>query len=255
MTSSQWPHGAPFWAAQLGPDVEGAKAFYGALFGWSFENIAGADAPPFYIASADGVRVASLTGPQDPAVWIVAVAVSDLDQARRDAAGSGGTAPGESVDIDTLGRFHRLHDPAGAEIHVASPLERSNTARSSAPGTWSSVSLNVEDWSTVASFYETLFGWRAHASGTTTAVIRHPDHVPSAQAVGIAVEAPNSPTAPASTGWIPAFRVADVDVSVRTALANGGRQVADVTTSANTRSALVADPNGAEFAIEQRHHQ
>jgi hypothetical protein len=39
-------------------------------------------------------------------VWITAVAVHDFDEALRVAVEAGGTAPGESVDIPTLGRFH-----------------------------------------------------------------------------------------------------------------------------------------------------
>lgn len=50
-------------------------------------------------------------------MWVTAVAVHDFDEALRVAVQAGGTAPGQSVDIPTLGRFQGC-TPARAEIHV-----------------------------------------------------------------------------------------------------------------------------------------
>ncbi len=77
-------------------------------------------------------------------------------------------APGHSVDIPTLGRFHRLEDPAGAEIHITQPLEDRKASRVNELGAWSISSLAVGDPSSVAPFYESLFGWQTEKSGATT---------------------------------------------------------------------------------------
>jgi hypothetical protein len=58
---------------------------------------------------------------------------------------AGGTTPGESVDILTLGHFHMLHDPSGAEIHIAQPLEDWRAARVNEPGAWPMSSLCLSD--------------------------------------------------------------------------------------------------------------
>jgi uncharacterized protein len=249
------PPGVPCWVAQLSPDADEAKRFYTALFDWTFENIASRGEPPFHVASRHGDRVAGLTGPQDPAVWIGAVSVHDVDHACRVAEEAGGTAPGDSVDIATVGRFHRLHDPAGAEIHVVQPLEGSDLVRVDRTGGWPMMSLSVDDPSTVARFYEMVFGWQADAAGAVTA-FRLPGYLagaprpPAARNV-VAVASASGPGFEAS--WTPDFLVADADATAETALARGGQVLPGPpeTTRTHMLRLALADPFGAEFTISQ----
>jgi uncharacterized protein len=251
---SAHPAGVPCWVAQLSPDANGSRDFYTALFDWTFDNIASANEPPFYVAASHGDRVAGLTGPQDPAVWIGAISVNDLDEACRVAEATGGTAPGESVDIATLGRFHRLHDPAGAEIHVMQPLEDYDVARLDRPGACSLISLSVDDFTSVAPFYEALFGWRAEKSETGV-VFRLPGYDggsghPTARDV-VAVAEQADPREPAR--WTPDFWVDDADATAEVALARGGHVLTEpLAVGAHLRTAVLADPSGARFTVSQR---
>ena len=49
------PVGAPCWIELFSSDTDKAEAFYGSLFGWTFEN-AGPDYGGYINASKDGDR-------------------------------------------------------------------------------------------------------------------------------------------------------------------------------------------------------
>jgi uncharacterized protein len=253
-TRNTYPPGVPCWVAVLAPDIDAACAFYAAIFDWSFDNIAAAGDPPFYIASLHGDRVAGLFGPDQPATWITAVSVRELDVAVSNATRAGGTAPGESIEIPTLGRFHRLHDPAGAEIHVMRPLDDSAASRVNEPGAWSLSSLSVSDPSSVAPFYESLFGWQAQESGPAT-LFRLPGYVGGAPEQHVprgVVAVMKQADAAADAVWTPDFWVADADAAAEAATARGGQVVVEPeVTDTGFRTAVLADPGGARFSVSQ----
>lgn len=245
----------PWWVAQLSPDIEESRQFYAAIFGWSFDNIAPPGGPPFYVASLHGDRVAGLAAPQEPAVWIMAVAVHDFEESLRIAVRAGGTAPGESIDIPTLGHFHRLHDPAGAEVHVVRPLEATMSVRGYVPGAWSTSLLGVGDPPSVVQFYASLFGWQADDSGPVT-LLRLPGYVggePHQSRPRDVVAVMEQTSGAAEAAWIPDFRVADVDAVAETAIARGGCVIAEpAATDRDSHTAALIDPGGAKFTVSQR---
>ena len=252
-TRGTYPAGVPCWVSLLAPDVDAARDFYAAIFDWTFDNVAPAGDPPFYIASSHGDRVASIGGPEDPGVWITAVSVRNVDEAVRIATKAGGSAPGPSIDIPTLGRFHKLLDPAGAAIHLIEPLADRGAARVNEPGAWSMSSLGVADPSSVIPFYEQLFGWRTEDFGPAT-LFRLPGFVggepeqPVARDV-VAVMSVNTSTGPV---WSLDFWVADAGVAAETATAHGGRVVEQPNdTEIGFRTAVLADPGGATFSVSQ----
>jgi predicted enzyme related to lactoylglutathione lyase len=80
-----YPHGVPSWVDTEQPDVEAAIAFYGGLFGWTFDDVMPAGAPSRYvIAKLDGRDVAAIGGPLEGAVpaWNTYISVDDADAVR-----------------------------------------------------------------------------------------------------------------------------------------------------------------------------
>ncbi|MZD10274.1 VOC family protein, partial [Streptomyces sp. SID5785] len=96
-----YPEGAPCWAEAALPDVEAGKRFYGDLFGWTFDEGAGAERG-FYTAAYSADRSAAalrpaVAGPGGTAVagWRVHLAVRDAyDAAERVTAAGGRIAAG-----------------------------------------------------------------------------------------------------------------------------------------------------------------
>ncbi|MDP9397183.1 MAG: hypothetical protein M3P96_04880 [Actinomycetota bacterium] len=63
--TSPWPPGVPCWVDLIAPDVAAAKAFYGAVLGWSYADTE-ADYGGYAIAEAGGAAAAA-SGPSSRA--------------------------------------------------------------------------------------------------------------------------------------------------------------------------------------------
>lgn len=118
--------GAFSWAELNTRDVDAAKAFYGAVFGWTFEDMAfeGAGSYVNVHLTADDTGVAGMLDmgergiPDEvPAHWQVYFGVDDTDAAVEKTKARGGSVMVEPIDIPA-GRFAVLTDPHGAAFAV-----------------------------------------------------------------------------------------------------------------------------------------
>jgi hypothetical protein len=103
-------------------DLDGAKGFYGAVFGWAFRESEMAGFP-YVVAKVNETAVCGFqpmvgTWPADmPAHWLVYFAVHDCDRSTQHTAALGGTVlqPPTSLPI---GRYAVLADPQGGMFAV-----------------------------------------------------------------------------------------------------------------------------------------
>jgi predicted enzyme related to lactoylglutathione lyase len=116
--------GALSWNELNTRDTEGAKAFYGTLFGWDFEdNDMGEMGTYTSLKLGDGpvggmLDMAGRGVPEEvPAHWQVYFAVEDTDATVEKAKQGGGSVMVEPIDIPA-GRFAILTDPHGASFAV-----------------------------------------------------------------------------------------------------------------------------------------
>jgi predicted enzyme related to lactoylglutathione lyase len=115
--------GAISWNELNTRDPEGAKAFYGAVFGWSFEDAEFEGMGPYTtikVADRPVGGMLDMTGrvPDEvPAHWQVYFAVEDTDAAIKQVQARGGSVMFGPVDIPP-GRFAILADPFGASFAV-----------------------------------------------------------------------------------------------------------------------------------------
>lgn len=107
-------------------DPEAAKAFYGAVFGWSFEE------REFQTGSYTTLKLGEDTvgGMLDmrgrvpdevPPHWLAYFAVDDADAVVDKAKSSGGNVPFGPQDMPEVGRIAVLTDPFGAAFAVIKP--------------------------------------------------------------------------------------------------------------------------------------
>src|SRR5437764_1667175 len=97
-------------------DPEVAKAFYGGLLGWDFEDVPVPGAPPYSMASIGGRTVAAVYGKQDDealSAWLSYVTVEDADAVAARASELGGTVISDPFDVMDAGRMAVLQDPTG----------------------------------------------------------------------------------------------------------------------------------------------
>lgn len=134
MPSTPSPDGRIYWSELNTWDPEKAKAYYGAVLGWRFQETrtAGTDAgPPYWIALKDGQPVAgifTLTEPMFKGVpdhWFTSIAVADLKAAIAASAAAGGQVMREPFEIPGFGTFCVIEDATGAALGLIEPAARS----------------------------------------------------------------------------------------------------------------------------------
>ncbi|MCS5718909.1 VOC family protein [Herbiconiux sp. CPCC 205763] len=158
-----YPQGVSCWIDTEQPDPEAAAAFYGGLFGWTFENAMPPDAPGSYlIAQLDGSDVAAIGSgaPGGPAVWNTYVAVDDVDAMAPEVIRAGGIVLSGPEDAGPGGRTARCRDSQGAEFRLWQAYRRLGAQTVNIPGAWNFSNLRTGDIPDAKTFYGRLFGWK-----------------------------------------------------------------------------------------------
>jgi predicted enzyme related to lactoylglutathione lyase len=108
------------WDELMTTDVEGAKKFYAAVFGWSsFDNeMGGGMTYTLFRRNGEGSEVGGCMprpeGVDAPSHWKPYIGTDDVDGTVAKAQELGGTVLAEPADIPGVGRFAVLQDPQGA---------------------------------------------------------------------------------------------------------------------------------------------
>ena len=269
-----YPEGVPSWVDAEQPDLEAAQAFYGGLFGWTFEDASQADHPFRYVvAQLDGQDVAGLAGPGDQPLptgtpaWNTYVAVDDADEVAARVVEAGGHLVHGPALAAEHGRFAACADPAGVPFRLWQAGDRPGAQIVNVPGAWNFSDLHLTDPGAAVEFYGSVFGWAVDDLGFAS-MIRRPgygDHLAATIDPGIherqaGVSAP--PGFADAIGWLaPAqpeeephwhvsFTVADRDAAAADVERLGGTVLRRTDTDW-TREALVRDPQGAVFTASQ----
>lgn len=276
-----YPQGVTSWIDLEVPeqsDLDLATAFYGDLFGWTFEVATpGQGASTYLIARLEGQDAAGLgtprrvpgsgtsTGPGRG--WTTYVAVDDAEAVAASVERAGGKILQAPTDVNDAGRSALCADPEGARFGLWQAGRRSGAQVTNTPGAWNFSDLHTADPQTAPEFYTSLFGWEVSDLGFAL-MIRRPGYGAHLQATTdpeiherqSGVGAP--PGFVDAIGWVTALQrdelphwhvtvtVADRDASVATVERLGGA-VVRAGASDWTRDALVADPFGSEFTVSQ----
>lgn len=122
--------GAFSWSEINTRDPEAAKAFYGDVFGWTFEDKE-FEGVGTYTTIANGsntfgglIDMSGMVPDEVPPHWLVYFSVEDADAAAATAKERGGDVAFGPQDIQGVGRFAVLRDPWGAAFAVIRPNPR-----------------------------------------------------------------------------------------------------------------------------------
>ena len=105
-------------------DLDGAEAFYSALFGWNLKRGTGGGMTYTEADLGDGQPFAGLFTPEWPGTehipphWNPYVLVEDVDASAAKAKALGATVHQEPMDIEKVGRFASLQEPGGASFSI-----------------------------------------------------------------------------------------------------------------------------------------
>ncbi|QES48785.1 hydrolase [Streptomyces venezuelae] len=248
--------GMPCWVDASLPDVEAGKRFYGELFGWTFGPAAGPPYGGYTQAYRAGRNVAALAPKPDgrmPTVWEVYLYTSDAYAAAARIRAAGGQMVMEPRPLGPYGTAAMAADPGGAVFGLWQPGTHHGFEASMEPYTycWTEVYTRARD--AVDVFYAKVFGYVAQDQDDAGIEYRVWSPPGSAPGPDTAV-AGRSLITEAFPEFLPAhflvyFAVPDVDASVATVRRLGGRVSADPFDTPYGRIAVVADNQGAAFAL------
>lgn len=120
--STNQPLGTPTWIDLAVPDLDRAKVFYRALFGWEYAERSTATGP-FTMCLLRGRRVAALRAASAADVegeswWHMYLATDDCDATAKRITDGGGTLLAPPSDVADLGRTAVVADPVGARFSL-----------------------------------------------------------------------------------------------------------------------------------------
>ena len=267
-----YPEGVTCWVDVEEADVEEAARFYGALFGWTFLEVA--PKHHYLVAQLDGQDAAGIG--QQPArndsaagspSWNTYVSVRDIDQAVARLVAAGGRITEPWSNLAEAALTASCVDPEDIPFRLWAAGSRTGAQVANTPGGWNFSDLHTGDPEASIAFYGRVFGWRFDDIGFAT-MIRQPgygdhlaatsdpgiyerqsgDKVPPgfADAFGWLVTAPDA----REPHWHVTFTVADRDDSAADA-EHLGATVLSTTDTDWTRDAQILDPQGAVFTVSQ----
>ncbi len=150
-----------FWHDLLAADVEGAKRFYGELFGWKFKRD---DKGGYEHIEAGATGIGGIMKNESPAPphWIGYLAVDDVDRAVAAVTKNGGKVLMPKMDIPEVGQFAYMADPQGAAFAPMHYVGKdANKPEPEMPGLWTFCwdELHTPDPAASTKFYTAVFGW------------------------------------------------------------------------------------------------
>ncbi len=246
---SEYAPGTPSWI-DIGTDIEGAKAFYGPLFGWESEDAGPVEETGGYgFFTKNGGTVAGY-GPQQnpgPPFWTTYISVADVDDTAKKVEAAGGTVVVAPMDVMTAGRMAVFQDPQGGFVSAWQPQEHHGASVVNEPGSWCWSELHSRDVDGSKAFYEQAFGWSSETHGGEMPYTEF--SIDGRTFAGMMAMMPTIPPQ-VPTFWLSYFAVDDTDASVAKVQELGGSVMMPAMDVATVgRFAIVGDPQGAAFGL------
>lgn len=250
LVTSNAPDGTPTWMELGIPDIERAKAFYGALFGWEFQDN-GPESGYYTMCLLRGEPVAAMMpNPDQEATdfwWGVSFAAADCDGTAKRAADAGGETVHPPMDVMDLGRMAVLKDPQGGQFSLWQGRSHTGARIVNEPGSFVWHDLFTPDTGAAREFYGAALGLRSerlpdHSGGDVDyTTLQRPDD----RYIGGIMGEPGAPRA----SWVTYFAVEDADEAVRLVREGGGTVEEDPFDSPYGRIAAIRDPFGAPLRV------
>ncbi|WP_026257942.1 VOC family protein [Actinopolymorpha alba] len=244
--SRNQPPGTPTWIDLAVTDLQGAKAFYGAVFGWEFAPSGrGTD------CLLHGLPVAGLREATEHADaghgWSVHLATDDCDGTAKRVVAAGGTLLEAPHEVGDLGRAAFAADPTGARFGLCEGRAQPGCQVVNEPDTLVRNDLVTAEADSARAFYTAVFDFTLDGNedlpGMDFTFLRRPDGHEIGGIFGMA--------GASVSAWATTFEVADTDATVARATVAGGTSTGPEE-SPYGRFATLTDPFGTEFSVIAR---
>ena len=242
----EYEMGRPSWVDLATSDLEGAQAFYSALFGWEYEPVPGGG---YYYAKVGGHTTAAMARGQNPdmnPMWTTYLAVPSADDAVERVLAAGGVVIVAPMTVGPAGRMAYFADTTGAAFGVWQGDEHRGAAAINEPGAFTWAELVTGEVDSAAAFYNAAFGLGSEARDFGADAPEYFVFTAGEQVVAGAMAAASTADA---AQWLVYFGAADADAVAAAAAEAGGEVVVPPTDTAVGRMAALRDPQGAAFSV------
>lgn len=246
------PAGTPTWIDLATPDMDGARAFYRAVFGWDYD-ISGPEFGGYttarvgpHTAAGIGGNVGS-DGTTFPVAWGLYFASDDIEADVARAVELGATVLFPAMTVGEFGRMAACVDPGGAVFSFWQAGMHIGAQVSDEPGSATWYELYAPEAKQARDFYAALLGASADPmpGDLEYYVLKHGD----TQLCGIMQIDPS--WGDFHPNWATYFLVSDTDKAAEVVTSHGGQVLGPIEDTPFGRMAAVTDPFGAHFKIIQ----
>jgi uncharacterized protein len=253
---SSYETGAFSWVDLSTTDPVSAKAFYAGLFGWQLEDTPAGEGMTYTMSRIGGQDVCAISAQMQqerdrgiPPHWNSYITAHDLDQRAGRVPEIGGNVLMPPFDVLDVGRMAVVADPTGAVFMLWEPKSNIGAQLVNVPGALTWNELGTTDVDTAKRFYTDLFGWTyddidMNGQGTYSIILNGDE-----RNGGIRAQTPQEEGIPPN--WLVYFGAAGVDESAAQATELGGNVIVPTMHVPNGAFSVVADPQGAVFALFQ----
>ncbi|MGI8760743.1 MAG: VOC family protein [Jatrophihabitantaceae bacterium] len=231
-------------------DQEGARQFYGDLFGWELE-VGPEETGGYAMARIGGRAVAGIggmMGADHPPVWNTYLATTDADATSAAVEQAGGTVLSPAVDVMEFGRMGLAEPPGGGVFGYWQAGTHTGFGVANEPNTVTWNEFFSHSLPSATQFFAAVAGYTYTDMGADAGSAYATIEVDGATVGGMGVFPAETPEE-IPPHWRVYFAVEDADAAVARVVELGGKVLSPPTDMPYGRHADVADPHGATFCI------
>ena len=239
------------WFDLATEDPAGARAFYGAVFGWRFRSVD--NALPSYTLIEDAVgkvggmfRHSRPPGATVGSRWVAMISVADPAKAAQYVQKNGGQIVAAPVKLSGRGTYAVFRDPQGAVFGVLAASDGDPPDDPVEDGDVFWLDLFTPQPAQAADFYAGLAGYEVSHGETGWEQKRWVLATEDIARAGIVALPPGRH----DPGWLPYILVDDVAAALNRARRAGGKVVVEPRTDLlDGNVAVIADPSGGVVGV------
>jgi len=241
--------GTPTWIDLMAPDIDAARTFYQAVFGWEYD-IGGPEFGGYTTARLGQRMTAGMVGNQPgatpmSAVWSLYFATDNIEDDVAHAVELGAKILSPAMAVGEFGSMATCEDSTGAAFSFWQAGSHVGSQVTDEPGSTTWYELYTSDAQQARDFYTAVLGATADPmpGGLEYYVLKHGETM-----LGGIMQIDPSWGA-FHPQWITYFAVANADETVALVTKHGGKVMGNIDDSPFGRIAALMDPGGAFFKI------
>ncbi|WP_270888750.1 VOC family protein [Pedococcus sp. 5OH_020] len=248
-----WPAGTPSWVDLMVDDVQQAREFYEALFGWEFQQGA-PESGGYLTATKDGGAAAGLGAKPEgqgdvPTMWTTYLESQDAEATTSAVTAAGGQVVVPVMDVMGLGRMAVATDPTGAVFGIWQSQTMTGAAVANQDGAYCWNELHTRDYEGSKEFYAAVFGYRYDQMGDGESFAYSTFTAPGQQASCGGINDDTKMPGEHPPYWLVWFQADDVDSSTARATELGGSVMMGPDDTPFGRMTIVRAPQGEVFGL------